>query len=194
MSNWHSRLGFLPYVESALGGIPIDMAGSKLVLAGYRNYIAAHGSNRSVNGRVFEGLVLESLYREGILPAYYQASVEFIPSVNYDILLYHPKTPVVLSCKTSLRERWKQADLEGLAIKQVYRGARSFLLTMNEKEGNSIQRKVSDSQAVGLDECVVVQGKGDQFDQLLEKLKLTQFVEANAVIPVRGRVVNAASS
>lgn len=190
MSDWHSKLGMLPYLESALDAVSDELTGSELVRLGYKNYISAHGSNRNVNGKVFEGLVLEALYRLGILPVYYQASVAFIPSVNYDILLYHPKTPVVLSCKTSLRERWKQADLEGLALKQVYRGARSFLLTMNEGEGNRIQRKVADSQAVGLNECIVVHAKGDRFDLLVENLRLTQFEEASEVLPVRGRVVN----
>ena len=194
MSNWHSSLGMLPYLESALDGVSDELTGSELVILAYDMYLSAHGSNRSVNGKVFEGLILESLFRASILPAYFQASVEFIPGVKYDILLYHPKAPVVLSCKTSLRERWKQADLEGLALKQVYRGARSFLLTMNEDEGNRIQCKVADSQAVGLNECVVVRGKGDRFDQLLEDLKLTHFEEANAIIPVRGRVVNSTSS
>ena len=184
----------LPYLEDALDGVSDDMVGSKLVRLAYKRYIDVHGSNRNRNGKIFEGLILESLFRDGILPAYYQASVEFIPSVNYDIFLYHPKTPVVLSCKTSLRERWKQADLEGLALKQVYRGARSFLLTMKEDEGNRIQRKVADSQAVGLNECIVVRAKGDRFDLLLKELKGIQFEEANAVIPVRGRVVNITSS
>ena len=190
MRNWHKTFGMLPYLESALAGIPEDVSGSQLVTLAYKSYITAHGSNRNLNGKIFEGLILEALFRAGILPAYYQAIVEFIPSVNYDILLYHPKTPVVLSCKTSLRERWKQADLEGLALKQVYRGARSFLLTMNEGEGNRIQRKVADSQAVGLNECIVVHAKGDRFDLLLENLRLTQFEEASEVLPVRGRVVN----
>lgn len=194
MSNWHKSFGMLPYLEDALDGVSDDMVGSKLVRLAYKRYIDVHGSNRNRNGKIFEGLILESLFRDGILPAYYQASVEFIPSVNYDIFLYHPKTPVVLSCKTSLRERWKQADLEGLALKQVYRGARSFLLTMKEDEGNRIQRKVADSQAVGLNECIVVRAKGDRFDLLLKELKGTQFEEANAVIPVRGRVVNITSS
>lgn len=193
MSNWRTRLGLHPCVESALEGVSDQVTGSELVLVGYDNYLSAHGSNNNINGKVFEGLILESLFRAGIMPAYFQAIVEFIPSVRYDILLYHPTAPVVLSCKTSLRERWKQADLEGLALKQVYRGARSFLLTMNVKEGNSVQRKVADSQAVGLNECVVVRGKEDRFDLLLEDLKLTEFEEAHAIIPVRGRVVNIAS-
>jgi hypothetical protein len=184
----------LPYLASVLGGVSDDVTGSELVILAYRRYLVAHGSNRNLNGKVFEGLILEALFRASILPAYYQASVAFIPSVNYDILLYHPKTPVVLSCKTSLRERWKQADLEGLALRQVYRGARSYLLTMNRDEGNRIQRKVAHSQVVGLNECIVVQGKGDRFDLLLEELKLTKFQEATAVIPVRGRVVNTVSS
>lgn len=190
MNNWHSNLGMLPYLKSALDGLSAGCTGSELVILAYDRYLAAHGSNRSVNGKVFEGLILESLYREGILPVYYQASVIFIPSVNYDILLYHPTTPAILSCKTSLRERWKQADLEGWALKQVYRGARSFLLTMDNEEGNRVQRKVADSQAVGLNECVVVQGKGDRFDLLLEQLKLIKFEEASAIIPVSGRIVN----
>jgi len=39
-----------------------------------------------------------------------------------------------LTIKTSLRERYKQADLEGLALKQVYRKSKTYLITLSGQE------------------------------------------------------------
>ncbi len=194
MRDWHKDLNMLPWLQTGLDAVSSTASGSTLVKSAYDAYLAAYGGNRNRNGRIFEGLILESLFRLGVSPVYYQATVRFIPSVKYDILLYHPTTPVALSCKTSLRERWKQADLEALALKQVYRGARSYLITMNESEGNRIQRKVTAAEVVGLNECVVVGASGNRFDHLLQELSGIKFEEAQAVIPVHGRVVGAASA
>lgn len=192
MLNWLQPLDLPDEYGVVTTNIPGDLNGSNFVLAGYdwyqRNYDTSAPKQRGKNGKIFEGLILNALFQAGVFPAYYQATVDLIPHVVYDILLYHPKHPVILSCKTSLRERWKQADLEGLALKQVYRAAQSYLLTLSS-EGDRVQRLVESSEALGLDGCIVIGSSGDSFDQLLQELKAIQFVEASPILPVAGKVM-----
>ncbi len=177
--------------------IPSELKGSEIITIGYEwyktNYDTSAASQRAKNGRIFEALVLEALLQAGIQPVYYQANVEFIPHVVYDILLYHPKHPVILSCKTSLRERWKQADLEGLALKQVYRGASSYLLTLSKSEGLRVQQQIQNSEVLGMDECIIIDNEEDQFNLLIQKLQNTQFVKASKILPVNGKMISAFS-
>lgn len=71
---------------------------------------------------------------EEIQPFYYQAKFHHVPPCKCDIVLYDDRRPVVLSVKVSLLERYKQADLEGIALRQVYRQARQYLITLNRQE------------------------------------------------------------
>ena len=110
--------------------LPDNVSGSELVFKGYEIYATSHDTNsqalRPTSGRVFEYLVIDALWNHGISPIYYQAQVTNITYVEYDVFLYHPTRPVAISCKTSLGERWKQADLEGMVLKNIYRRALTF--------------------------------------------------------------------
>ena len=194
MRNSIDELGLPVQYREVVNSIPSVVTGSEFVKSGYdwyrANYNTSASSMRGVNGKVFEGLILTALNQAGIFPVYYQATVERVPNVIYDILLYHPNRPTILSCKVSLRERWKQADLEGFALRQVYRGARSILLTLSANEGRRVQRQIENSDVLGLDECIVIQAKGDRFDSLIEELRLVEFVHASPIIPVAGRIMD----
>lgn len=191
-----NRLGLPAEYHEVVQNIPEGFIGSEFVRAGYdwygANYDISSSAQRGKNGAVFEGLVLDALYQAGIRPAYYQAKVIHIPTVVYDILLYHPRSPVVLSCKVSLRERWKQADYEGEALRRVYRGSRSVLLTLSD-EGIRVQKEIEALNVVGLDECLVIKEAGDGFDQLIQRLQNRQesrdrqFRQARPEMPVNGR-------
>ncbi len=185
-------LGIVDAYDEVASNIPDGIAGSQLVLTGYNwyreNYDTSSPRQRPINGKVFECLVLDALWAHGIRPAYHQARVEHVPHVVYDIVLYHPKRPVVLSCKTSLRERWKQADLEGLALKQVYRAAQSVLITLSN-EGRAVQRYIHDSNVIGLDSCIVIAEGRDDFDRLMDDLRDSNFTEASMILPVTGTIM-----
>ena len=85
-----------------------------------RNCPTGNQSN-SMNGNIFELIVMSELYRQYLSPMFIQAQVAFVPNVKFDILLYSSEHfPVGLSLKTSLRERYKQADLEAVALKYVH--------------------------------------------------------------------------
>ena len=193
-----NNLGLPAEYHAAVSHISDEISGSEFVKTGYdwyrSHYNTSASSQRGTNGKVFEGLILTALHQAGIYPAYYQATVAHVPHVVYDILLYHPRRPVILSCKVSLRERWKQADLEGSALRQVYRGAHSVLLTLSANEGRRVQRQIENQDVLGLDECVVIQDKGDRFDSLIQTLQGMRFVHASPVIPVKGRIMESPSA
>ena len=131
--------------------------------------------NPSLNGSVFEGLLAVMFFRSGILPLYIQAKLSFVPNVEFDFIAYSKEYgPIVLSAKTSLRERYKQADLEGMMLRQVHRKSKSFLITLNEIEAGSVNAKIKMGEVLGLDSVVLANCK--KFDNLIKKLKsLTLF-------------------
>lgn len=177
-----------PVILDVCSSLPKQIQGTKLVANGYRKYKESYGiKNRNRNGRIFELLILESLRRANISPVYYQTKFHFVPNVEFDILLYNPKKPVVLSCKTSLRERYKQAVLEGFVLKQVYRHALVYLLTLDRKEGIGLQRKIEALEVVGIDKCIVIEQDNDEYDQLLSELCNVNFAIAEAVEPLVAR-------
>lgn len=176
--------------------LPDDVSGSDLVFRGYEYYADNHDTNaqewRGVSGKVFECLIIDALWKRGISPIYYQAKVTNITYVKYDIFLYNPIRPVAISCKTSARERWKQADLEGMVLKQIYRNALSVLVTMDRRRndgGFRVQRKIEQNEAVGLDQCVVIKEGVDTFDDLLDRIAMTEYSHARPVIPLTGTII-----
>ena len=99
--------------------------------------------NANLNGKMFEYILASLCIRESILPIYMSAKVAFVPNVIYDLMFYTAeKGPICWSVKTSLRERYKQADLESIALKYVHRKALSYLVTLNENEANNVKLKI----------------------------------------------------
>lgn len=134
----------------------------------------------SLNGNIFELIISTLLVREQFLPLYREANVTFVPNVIYDIILYSSKKfPICLSLKTSLRERYKQADLEAIALKYVHRKSECYLLTMDEKEADSVKGKVKTGAVLGLDEIVLC--SSNDIDDLIERLKKYEYTEAGSV-------------
>lgn len=140
-----------------------------------------------LNGKIFELIIYTLLYREGVKPFYSQAKVAFVPNVEFDTILYNKSTPVSLSLKTSLRERYKQADLEAIALKYVHRKAKSYLLTLSTDEANSVKQKIESGAVIGLD--FVVDCNTDEVNQMIGNLKQMAFVESEKIDVVQGFVV-----
>ncbi len=93
------------------------------------------------NGYLFEALIYRLLLESGInqKSILINAKLALIEDTKYDVLLCGQKLrsgkqfPVCLSLKTSLRERYKQSEREGMIAKQVHRGSFTVLLTMEDK-------------------------------------------------------------
>lgn len=126
-------------------------------------------SNSALNGNIFEIIIYTLLYREGLTPFYTQAKVAFVPNVEFDTILYTPSRPISLSLKTSLRERYKQADLEAIALVHVHRRAVSYLLTLDPNEAAICKSKVKSGEIIGLDG--IVDCNTSDINKLISKLK-----------------------
>lgn len=160
---------------------------SKFMKASYETYKEKYKSKPSTNGLIFEYCIAECLFQMKIGPFYYQANLNFVPNSQFDFVCFHDRWPNVLSCKVSLRERYKQADLEGWVLKQVYRKARVYLLTTDQKEVTMVENKIYDGEVIGLDECIGVYS--EKFDKLLRDLRKKDFQEAKTVMPIQGNLI-----
>ena len=148
-----------------------------------------NSSLNSMNGKIFELLICETLLRKGITPFYYQAEFKLVPDIKFDIVCYNYLNPVALSIKTSLRERYKQASLEGLVLRQVYRHAETYLLTMEGSERKNTQKKIENKKVAGLIACIAADE--EDYDRLLDNLKDKEFTEADLFCPLKGGLIQA---
>jgi len=137
-------------------------------------------STNSQNGKIFEYILATLLVREDILPVYLSAKVAFVPNVIYDLMFYTTERgPICFSAKTSLRERYKQADLEAIALKYVHRKALSYLITLDANEARGVKAKIKCGDVIGLDNVVVA--TSPEFDDLIVELKEYEFSEPPTV-------------
>ena len=126
--------------------------------------------SNSLNGKIFEYILATLFIREEMLPLYMGAKVAFVPNVDFDLMFYTTKNiPICFSAKTSLRERYKQADFETIALKYVHRRAKGYLITLDEVEALSVKAKIQNGDVIGLDEVIVA--TNSEFDDLISELK-----------------------
>jgi len=143
-------------------------------------YLKKAKDNNNINGKIFEYILSTLCIRENLLPLYLSAKVAFVPNVIYDLMFYtYERGPICFSAKTSLRERYKQADLEAIALKYVHRKALSYLITLDEKEAKGVKDKIKTGDVIGLDKVIVATNK--EFDDLIKELKNYQFSEPPTV-------------
>lgn len=148
----------------------------------YQEHSTNNGIN--VNGKIFEYILATLFIREGLLPLYVSAKVAFVPNVIYDMMFYtDERGPICISAKTSLRERYKQADLEAIALKYVHRKALAYLITLNTVEAAGVKAKIKSGHVIGLDDVIVATSA--DFDKLIVELK-----EFNISEPPTVKVLN----
>ena len=146
----------------------------------WSRYEKLEDRNPGLNGKMFEYILATLCIRENILPLYMSAKVAFVPNVIFDLMFYTKEHgPICWSVKTSLRERYKQADLESIALKYVHRKAKSFLITLNENEAENVNNKIKSGDVIGLDKVVVA--TSSSFNSLVESLKKYVFEEPPTV-------------
>lgn len=134
----------------------------------------------STNGKIFEGLLATTLYRSGVHPLYVEAVLSFVPNVEFHFVAYSRKFgPIILSAKTSLRERYKQADLEGMMVRQVHRKAKSYLLTLDVAAARLVNKKIENGQVLGLDNVIVA--TDPSFDVLITEMQTYDFFQPEKI-------------
>lgn len=144
---------------------------------------------QSLNGKIFETIISTCFYREGILPMYLQAKVTFVPNVDFDIVLFkeEKRSPIGISLKTSLRERYKQADLEAVALKYVHRNAENYLISFNSSELDAVKQKLKDGSLLGLNR--IIAADTIEFDTAVEELKKLKLINPGDVPVITGTLV-----
>lgn len=142
----------------------------------------------SLNGNIFEAILSTVLYRENIKPFYLQTTVTYVPNVAFDILLYNKKDEITaLSLKTSCRERYKQADLEGMALRNVHRTAKHYLITLNKKEAKTVKNKIKKQVVMFINGVFVA--TESEFDDFIEMLKKDTYKEAGSVSVITSNTI-----
>lgn len=145
--------------------------------------------SNTINGNFFELVIHTLLYREGLLPFYTQAKVAFVPNVKFDTILYTQARPISLSLKTSLRERYKQADLEAIALQHVHRRAESYLLTLDSNEAELCKEKIKSGDIIGLNK--IIDCNTSDIDNLINELRQikSELAEAQRIKVVTGNLI-----
>lgn len=166
-------------VKQMISDYPInpDFLASEFIEFYWDKYNKEYPPNNSVNGGVFEQLLILALLRAGIGPVYVQAELAFVPNVILDIVLYNRKTPITISAKTTLRERWKQADLEAMATKYVHREAKCYVLTLSHHE--VMARRREENSYMGINAFVLA--NTSEFDELIRELQSIDISESESI-------------
>ena len=141
----------------------------------------------SPNGNLFKYIIYSLLYREDIRPFFIHAHLDAVPLVNFDVLLFNQISPITLTLKTILRERYKQADLEAVALKYIYRRSKCYLLTMDTHEANVQKAKIQSGDIMGLDE--IIDCNSEDINQLVSNLKTMSFSTSVKIDAVRGNLI-----
>ena len=144
-------------------------------------------TSNNKNGRMFEFAVCEGLAQFGIGPLYYQCRFYGLPNDTYDIATWTwDGHPIIVSCKTSLRERWKQADLEGRLLKSKFPRAESYLITLHHKEAEVVRQKIANGEAEGLNQVYLADSL--EFDAFVEQMKNAGIIAVQPILPLEGRI------
>ena len=183
----------IPNSPSSIKELDYDYAAndrvSKFVSSVWKNVElrkSSEGVGNSVLGSAFECLLALVLCIEDIGPFFMQAELTFVPNAKFDILMYDESGwPISLSIKTSLRERYKQADLEAMALKQVHRNSESYLITLNETEAAAQSQKIEKRELVALDKIILATAK--EFDELIFDIRGRKLVDPDKVPVIRYR-------
>lgn len=139
-------------------------------------YKDKYPSDNAINGKIFEYIIASVLIRERIRPFCLQARLAFIPGIDFDVILLSEDGQVIsLSLKTSFRERYKQADLEAMALKSVHRKAFCCLLTLEDSEAQFVDEKRRNGEVLYIDR--VIAAKTDHFNALIKELASKKYLE-----------------
>lgn len=182
---------FINYISADFSTISVSKPHEyiKYCWTNYRDNCPQNEQTQSLNGKVFETIIATCLYREGILPMYLQAQVTFVPNVDFDIVLFkeEQRSPIGISIKTSLRERYKQADLEAVALKYVHRNAENYLISLQSSEVDNVKQKLIQGDLLGLNK--IIAADDSEFDDVIDYFKSIKFTNPGKVPIITGTLV-----
>lgn len=147
----------------------------------YSRFMSAFWEEASSHGRtsgaLFELMVACCLYDARVGTFYRHATLQDSPKVESDLLVWTREgMPWCIQMTSTLRERYKLADLQAFRVKAAYHNAAFFLLTMDQFDTSKRSKKDFES----LDELVYCGSAA--FDSLIEKLTFSRSNECDALV------------
>jgi hypothetical protein len=129
-----------------------------------------------MGGNWLEYGVLIALKEKKLTPAFWQAEFAAVPNAFNDVMLFSKEHgPIILSCKTSLRERYKQADLEAVALRAHFPQAKFYLLTLDDDKSHvaRVREKITNKELLAL-QRVYDESNVDELFAFLKTLTLME--------------------
>ncbi|MDV3201449.1 MAG: hypothetical protein Q8872_01055 [Candidatus Phytoplasma australasiaticum] len=131
-------------------------------------------SQKVIRGKINEYLILFYWRNQGIMPLYPQAYLLFIPDIKFDLVLFtKTKRVMAFNFKTCLRDRYKQAVIEGQQLKKLDSRFRFYLLTNDGLETVRLNQKITQGKVSGID--AVINCFSPQADVFIQNLLTEQF-------------------
>lgn len=130
----------------------------------------------NMGGRWLEFAMLMALKERKLTPAYWQAEFTPVPNAFNDVTVWTKEHgPIIMSCKTSLRERYKQADLEAVALRSYYPDGKFYLITLDadKKHLANIRKKLTAGEIVAL-QTIYAEDNVDELFRFLKRLTITE--------------------
>ncbi|XXP77153.1 MAG: hypothetical protein AB3N34_02300 [Lettuce witches'-broom phytoplasma] len=140
-------------------------------------------TQKVIRGKINEYLILLYLRRQGITHLYPQASLFFIPDNKFDLVLFtQKKRIIVFSFKTCLRDRYRQAIIEGQQLKKLDTRFEYYLLTNNEPETQRLNHKIKQGKVQGINQVInLFSPSANHFFQNLLTNEFIPFVNINII-------------
>jgi hypothetical protein len=142
-------------------------------------------AGNNIRGSVFEYVVGLNLLKAGIRPFYRQAQITYVNNAIFDFALWkNGEVPISLSVKTSLRERYKQAELEAAALKNVHKKSENYLITLDSQQVSRIANNANSIDHHSFIDKYLLADTA-QFDELIKYLKSIDFQEPAMMSPMK---------
>ena len=128
----------------------------ELYLNRFEKILGNKSNVNSLRGSSFENLILAIFLKNQIKPIYEQCTLQFVPNVRFDFVLFENQMkPLIISLKTSLRERYKQVELEAYYCKQVYKQSECIFISLDSEGVRAAEVKKNLFEVLYIDEFII---------------------------------------
>ena len=173
-----------------LGKVSLQEYPHQIVKDFWKFYLLEGNPNNSKNGKMFEYIVCECFVQFGVGPFYFQSQFYGLEGDTYDLASWtEDGFPIIVSCKTSLRERWKQAELEGRLLKFRFPKAESYLVTLHREEATKRKQDIKTGVVDGIDQIYLADQP--EFDDFTIRMGNAGLRAVEPILPLEGTVLGA---
>lgn len=150
----------------------------ELYLNRFETIFSKMKNSNALRGSVFENLILSIFLGNNIKPIYEQCTLQFVPNVRFDLILFEsPLKPIIISLKTSLRERYKQVELEAYYCKQVYKRAECLFISLDSQGVRAQEVKKNKFEILYIDNFIIA--SEHKFDRIIKQLSNNDYQESS---------------